>query len=144
MAPLLFKGTLNGSVIELNLANKKDESATIKANIEYLQNLKYEQWSDLSVRERLELMQCCVDIECNYLGISDVKVVASNLADGALGSCDSRSESGERREWKSRGVVLLYRHQSKDDTDGTGRGFVGRKGSLLLNICDTTKECSKN
>lgn len=98
MAPLLFKGTLNGSVIELNLANKKDESATIKANIEYLQNLKYEQWSDLSVRERLELMQCCVDIECNYLGISDVKVVASNLADGALGSCDSRSESGERRE----------------------------------------------
>lgn len=90
MAPLFFKGTLNGSVIELNIANKKDESATIKVNIEYLQKLKYESWCALSIEERLELMQCCADIECNYLGISQVKVVASNLAGGVLGAYDSR------------------------------------------------------
>lgn len=94
MLPLLFRGTLNGSVIELNftsIANKTDDDATIKGNIEYLKNLKYEYWNNLTVKQRLEVMQCCADIECDFLGISDdVKVVASNLEDGVFGVFDSR------------------------------------------------------
>lgn len=110
MGPLFFKGILNGgSVIELNLANKKDENATIKANIEYLQKLKYEHWSVLSVKERLELMQCCADIECNYLGISEVKVVASNLAGEVLGAYDSRYDIIKLR------LDLLIENGSSED-----------------------------
>lgn len=92
MLPLLFRGTFNGSVIELNIKSvaSKTDDATIKGNIEYLQNLKYEYWNKLTVKQRLEVMQCCADIECNYLGINEVQVVASNLEASVLGTYDLR------------------------------------------------------
>lgn len=70
---------------------KENEEQTINNNIESVLMLQEELWSDLSVPERLNILQTVANIERRYLGVPhELNVGVANLGEYTLGSYDDR------------------------------------------------------
>ena len=62
------------------------EKYTIKNNTETLSNLKQEKWEELTIQEKLEVLQVVCNIERNYLGVANtITVKSAVLEDNVLG-----------------------------------------------------------
>lgn len=62
------------------------EEYTIKNNINTLKKLKQEEWTKLTIQEKLEVLQVVCNVERNYLGVANtISVKAGALDDNVLG-----------------------------------------------------------
>lgn len=70
--------------------NKEDEEWwTIKNNIDTVKKLREEEWSNLSVAEKTDVLLVIKNIEINYLGIPhDVNIIVKDLDDNLWGTYD--------------------------------------------------------
>lgn len=67
-------------------AGRQGPEQTISGNMETLLSLQEERWAELSVRERLDVLQTVANIEAYYLGIPhELKVGASPKEESLLG-----------------------------------------------------------
>ena len=63
------------------------DGSLIKTHIETLRLLDDSYWPDLSLQERLDIMQCVANIEATYLGLPEtITVKTGELQEGVLGS----------------------------------------------------------
>ncbi len=88
---LLGNGILEPSLEAVS--GPEGEIYTISGQMDTLLNLQEKNWSQLSVRERLDVLQTVANIECRYLGIPHgLPVSAANLEEGTLGSYNRESK----------------------------------------------------
>ncbi len=83
MVPLLFRGIfgipLFKPTVEAEISTETEEQ-TISSNIDTILKLQEEEWQLLSMKNKLNVLQCVANIEAYYLGISnELKVGAANL-----------------------------------------------------------------
>lgn len=92
------KTTLSGSLLKSDVqatnVQSNDEEWTIANNIETLCKLQYSVWCDLSLAERMDVLQIICNIEANYLGTDfELNLSASPLEECVLGQFNENSHS---------------------------------------------------
>lgn len=89
----VFGSAIMWATPEKTSGNSSTPYATnISNNMETVLKLQEDVWNDLTVQERLNVLQTIADIERNYLGISnELNVGTANLSEELLGYYDDRT-----------------------------------------------------
>lgn len=83
---IMFRGGILVSDIKAEPGNYKSATNVIQTNIDKLHGLHSEEWYQLSVQERLDVMQILANTEAQILGLPvELNVVADNLNDYTWG-----------------------------------------------------------
>ncbi len=88
MVVLGFRSVFGPGLVHASVAPAKQidgQEITIEANIEEILILDNEaQWKKSSVKDKLNVLQICANIEARYLGIHELTVGAADLPNGTL------------------------------------------------------------
>lgn len=96
MSLLIISKIFNNNLLEPSVAAIKgtNQSMTINSEIDSILLLQEDKWKELSVKEKLNVLQIVANIEANYLGLSnEVNVSLSNFDENVLGAYDENSHS---------------------------------------------------
>ncbi len=80
----LFRGTVLVSNVKAQPGKYQDASKVIEDNVQLIKQLRNDEWNQLSVQEKLDLMQIVANIEASALGISTELNVATKDLDGKI------------------------------------------------------------
>lgn len=88
----LFDGTLLEASVNAVSGTEKEEKQTIANNIETLLLLQEDEWENLDIEEKLDILQVVANIEADYLGIpNELCVEAGFLKDNVTGCYNDRT-----------------------------------------------------